>query len=640
MEEGDMEEGTRPKGASGIINDVATTLLRFEDGTTSASLFRPDLLREMSYFEPFLTHEGYEAEAAIFTPVIPVPCSSCDFIRVLSMLERRKEPLWLCHVDEGELPTANLYDSLLETADKLGLQRKTYDDLARWIYTGLPRLESALAEVCPRWWRVSTYCVARTGPRRDSNSDRLVHVDRELASSLHFVSLRHGTKQQQNATQSFLFPNCTERSPRQQSALRIEVDASGGRSARNSSILADDPPGELMRRCDARVLDALRRHAGKLCLAGGAVLSAVSREGVVGAGSDYDLFVVTKDEEEADAVVKDVMAALTRSSPHPERIRTRQTQQTPHKGHARRRDDRFFATERAITVFMPAAPPVPVSVSSSMNETDEGKEEQTGKQRVVVDVVVVQIILRMYPTVDDVIRTFDLGPSQVAVAFFFPSVAVEDTEPEMQIVATPLWLECMRHLAFPVNVHNWSTATPARVLKYVGKGFEAVIPGLSECSRSAHVPVPTDDVEYCFLNDMPYLLYLERAIETMRGSNSSLPDDNEVRRAMRALSKSSWHRASDYFDGSKHERSRLGILMDRLGGVCGSYLQEARRFLRISLTGLTMLRGRREAEEEEAEEEEDVFWTWKPYVDIDPYGLSNPNLFCPLNSGWTKVLGK
>jgi hypothetical protein len=187
-------------------------------------------------------------------------------------------------------------------------------------------------------------------------------------------------------------------------------------------VLRDDPAGSIAGSLSPAVLGLLRKHAPKLVLAGGFVVGAVAV--AVDPGSDVDLYCVGCTEDEADAILHDASATLV---------------------HFRK-----LTTPNAVTF-------APMYGSEST----------------------VQIVLRLYATPVDVLWTFDLAPCKVAAWFADPE------QQATEVRATASWVEAMRRMTFAVDRRVWGEASVPRVIKYVGKGFDAVVPGVR---RSALKP--------------------------------------------------------------------------------------------------------------------------------------------------------
>ena len=304
----------------------------------------------MDYFEPFLSGEIIEG-----TDVWNVPTGRAafdDLVRVLDFL-----PL-------GGPPTRARVGALLGAADILGLS----PHLVRAIVGGALREAADLYDLDPDWWAADAA----------DTSTQLVPVSDPLELKKKVKDAR------------WLFQN--------------QKDA-------NCRGLVLDPAASLTESLPAEVLWALRKHP-KLCLAGGAVTGAVVRG--CAKGADFDLFLHSATEEEADAIVDDVGRAMPKGTS-------------------------FSESGNAITMCLPGGD-------------------------------VVQIVKRLHETMADVVRSFDIPPCK-ALAYFPP-------EGEGRIMALPSWVEAARSGAFWVNPRaGWSVGSVARVIKYVAKGFEAVVPG-------------------------------------------------------------------------------------------------------------------------------------------------------------------
>ena len=82
-----------------------------------------------------------------------------------------------------------------------------------------------------------------------------------------------------------------------------------------------------------------------------------------------------------------------------------------------------------------------------------------------------QIILGLHRSRSQILEYFDLAPCK--------SLARHDPESEELIVeALPLFINSLRRMAFHVDIMYWSPASVARIMKYVAKGFECVVPGI------------------------------------------------------------------------------------------------------------------------------------------------------------------
>jgi len=82
-----------------------------------------------------------------------------------------------------------------------------------------------------------------------------------------------------------------------------------------------------------------------------------------------------------------------------------------------------------------------------------------------------QIILGLHRSRSQILEYFDLAPCK--------ALARLDPESEELIVeALPLFINSLRRMAFHVDIMYWSPASIARIMKYIAKGFECVVPGV------------------------------------------------------------------------------------------------------------------------------------------------------------------
>ena len=69
-----------------------------------------------------------------------------------------------------------------------------------------------------------------------------------------------------------------------------------------------------------------------------------------------------------------------------------------------------------------------------------------------------------------VLEYFDLAPTKALSRFTESGVFV--------VEAQPAFVESLRALAFWVEPRTWTPSAPARICKYVAKGFECAVPGV------------------------------------------------------------------------------------------------------------------------------------------------------------------
>ena len=92
--------------------------------------------------------------------------------------------------------------------------------------------------------------------------------------------------------------------------------------------------------------------------------------------------------------------------------------------------------------------------------------------------MVVQVILRIYRNPYEVPVNFDIAASRVAIW--------SDADGKLIIRACPSWIETMRRLTILVEPFEglFSKATTMRFVKYAGKGFDVMMPGLRKVFAS------------------------------------------------------------------------------------------------------------------------------------------------------------
>lgn len=230
-------------------------------------------------------------------------------------------------------------------------------------------------------------------------------------------------------------------------------------------VMVSDPVqrtrGMMKERCPG-LEDVLRMHAGKLLLAGGAVLGAVAL--ACHPGQDLDLFVCTTDESEANAIMKSVVQHLCDTE---ERIQEEEEFEGYHP--------KIIQTPNTITLTICCS-----------GAALHGRRPTT----------TVQIVLRLYPDPASVIRSFDIAPSQVGVWFESP----HDLEPKIR--ATHGWVESVRAMAFAVDPHRfWHAFAVHRILKYQAKGFDVAIPGTRRDAIQPPYRIVNDEIRRHLSND-------------------------------------------------------------------------------------------------------------------------------------------
>ena len=197
--------------------------------------------------------------------------------------------------------------------------------------------------------------------------------------------------------------------------------------------IASDPVAHAEDAMPAWVCAQLQKEAGHLALAGGAALACVSAPSEDDFQGDWDLFAYgfTGTPEEVSAQAEALRLRVT-SSPEVE------------GGLAGCSVTRFAVTFRVM---------------------DKTRREK----------ILVQIILRAAADPADVILAFDLPPAKVLL-----TCVPGEPEPKLVALAAPDWEVAMKHKAMPVDGSHFTRTGPLRILKYVAKGFDAVIPQLTD----------------------------------------------------------------------------------------------------------------------------------------------------------------
>jgi hypothetical protein len=489
-------DGRLPEISAALLDAVAaprhvplTVALRFTaDGADSAPVrYTSPLLAQCSYFTDMLDVLGLSASMAALTtasdasasdsaaadsslspepPVAPVPpqFSRRDFTDLLRVVEQKCDPE-VPLADAAAFPSADAYEariaSLAAFADFLGAPPGATAAL-RAAGAGGGRNRGDAMRICPEWAR------AFMAAARASERGQLDTIDAAVSAATHYA------------------PLLPER-PRDDRWVLHE----GPRVAlaAGAPMLEADPPAAAAAALPSFVRRALKSEAGHLALAGGAALAAVSTRARRDAGAratDYDLFVYGFEGDAAtisaaaDALVRRVVA-LPRGVV---------------------RGSRGVAVSRnAVTLRVQ-------SDGRGVHDTNELGGEY-----------IVQIVLRVAANPADIVAGFDLAPAKVLVLYDKPAEGADvAAEPQLRVLAAPEWRVAMRHAAFLVDGRAWSRATALRVLKYMAKGFDALIPALRDRSLVRRTVSSASWWRYnseklAHLDGFELLFALERAIQ-------------------------------------------------------------------------------------------------------------------------------
>jgi hypothetical protein len=331
----------------------------------------------MQYFEPWMS--GDFDPATVIAPV-----DGADFTSVVRLLE---------HADDE--PSHERLRRALEASDKLGLVEYKRTALRKTVFA------AELFRICPDMWRASRAERRWCDAGASADEGFVVPVDAALAAGLRYGRLERAGDD------------------------RLLHQLPEPNIATGAALLHADPACALEDRLPVPVDRLLRQHAGKLVLAGGAVVGAVARH--VAPGSDYDLFFVGVDEKEAGAIMDGIMCE--------------------YDGVAH-----LVRTNRAVTLLFNAHD------YDSDSEYDDGDASD----------IVVQLIMRLHDSVGQVVVGFDHAPCKAAAFFDGEGYLVQ---------AAPSWVPAMRHMAFSVDLSSWSASGCTRAYKYMRKGFDVLFPG-------------------------------------------------------------------------------------------------------------------------------------------------------------------
>ena len=350
----------------------------------------------MAYFQPFLADDDIESSEDGGIPV-PALVESSTLRELFHVLDRGflsgQHPKGVTRATLGEVR---------RVADFLGLSER---DTNRTLVTSISLVAQLdLADVCPAW----SLSFSLSASASDDEAP-VIPVDKRLSERLLYEPLEQENKDR------WLFAG---RMYASHALPLVEGDP----------VLAADPQTAMEVRIVEEgagfILDVMRRHAGRVVLAGGGALWGVAAQGLLTTPSkhDYDLFVVSDSDAEATEIALDICESVPLS--------------------------RRCQTSRAITLFC----------NGNGNGNGNGN-------------TMVQVILRRYTRIQDVTRRFDFGPCKVAAWYDSP------TDELLTIRADSDFVECMRHFAFWIDLRMWSYSTISRVLKYHLKGFEIFVPG-------------------------------------------------------------------------------------------------------------------------------------------------------------------
>ena len=244
-----------------------------------------------------------------------------------------------------------------------------------------------------------------------------------------------------------------------------------------------------------------------LVLAGGSVLGMIAAPGLVEKGHDYDLFAYGLDDEAADQMLHTISDSILPSPAW-----------------------RLIQTPNAWTFL------------------EQERRFQEGHSPVVI-----QVILRLYRNPYEVPVGFDIAASRVALW---------KERGDLTIRACPSWLETMRRMTILVEPFEglFSKATTMRVVKYAGKGFDVIMPGLRKTFANQEAVKTKDDLRR--LRGVRSILFVHQSL------NGRWPDENIRRHELPRVVRSMRTVVSEYAEEEIKLTERFFNAIRSLSWVC------------------------------------------------------------------------
>lgn len=422
---------------------VPRCVLQFSKGTrivvnNSACVFH------MEYIVPFLT----EDESGILQvlgdgkdPVIPIPdiVSADDFVTLLVAAEYGMLP------PERMPTTLATRDALASAGDCLGLPMSMLRPALGVVFSAYSAHRD-MTSIHEEWanvyleerWISAVHrkhaaddeatrfrCFLADGSDAVNadeclRSNHMVKLDGSVASGSKIDILRRGVTMMHD--QRWLFHTWP-------SIICLDQTLSGDAPL----SLCQDPTSAAEQRLPGFVVKLLRMFPEELVLAGGAALDACCSEGVLESDNqmDYDFFIQSSSRARAKEIVQSI---LNMSGVTP-----------------------LCWSRTAITL------------------------QVSGDQHLKTDVLIVQVITRVFKTLQNMLMAFDMAPSKVAV--------FSNSEGALEFMCMPTFLASMRHMAcwLHMDQSTWTRTCALRAFKYYAKGFEVFIPGLRRCALHRYV---------------------------------------------------------------------------------------------------------------------------------------------------------
>ena len=320
--------------------------------------------------------------------------------------------------------------------------------LARRLRCGLPRFQLDAASAFPEWWAETVR--ERRWQSEHELRDRasiLQPIDAALVASLKYAPLPRDPRWLLWSDASRIRDRARNMSWRFRQYYYPQTPQTYPRNIEPGQAVLDVAPEQVALPPDVEKI--LKRWPGRMVLAGGGALGELSTH--VASGEDYDIFVVGMDAQEANRAVSEICEQTL---------------------------NRVACTGNAVTFASP-------------------------------DGVTIQVILRLYSSIDQVVVGFDQAACKVAMWF-------DADRGVMTAACAPTWVPAMRHLAYPVDLAAWSCASVARTFKYHAKGFGIFVPGLRRDAVAVD-PASLEATEgFHALLEMESIIYEERMFKYVR----------------------------------------------------------------------------------------------------------------------------
>ena len=339
-------------------------------------------------------------------------------------------------LDFGELiclPTDEAKKNLEDFADFLLLKQRAPHKMAPLRSPALGRVafQTDLLSISKRMCELDVEFVKiwRNGGSLD---ETLVSIDSRLANEVQYVPLEKDDR--------WLFKH-----------LPTIVDdmLTGSERRKGVKVFEHDPAASLRATLPPTLITALTKYHNCLVVAGGAIVGGVGK--FVEAGDDFDLFVYGLGAAAADEL-SDNIEKMFRSTHDVVEISSRAISLIPKEKPAKA----WFSGSAA------------AGSRSNVASTHPGEKK------------IVQIILKLYTDRSEIIGSFDIAPCK--------ALARCTAEGDVIVEALPIFVECMHSMTFYSDSWSrWAPSSVPRIIKYLAKGFECVIPGMH---REAFVEMP------------------------------------------------------------------------------------------------------------------------------------------------------